>query len=46
MDDAALKLLRLEWKSGDAVRVGREILGQVPPAEQVARAAAILDFCR
>jgi len=46
MNDATLKQLRLEWKSGDATKVGRAILNQIPLADQVLRAVAILDVCR
>jgi hypothetical protein len=46
VDDTTLKQLRLEWKSGDAVRVGQAILQHLPLADQVARAGAILDVCR
>ena len=46
MNDATLMQLRLEWKSGDALRVGRTILEPLPSSRQVSRAAAILDVCR
>lgn len=46
MHDSTLLQLRLEWKNGDAVRVGREILAALAPAAQVERAASILDLCR
>ena len=38
--------LRFEWKGGDAERVGRMIMKVIPPEEQVAKAAVILDICR
>lgn len=34
------------WREGDAVAVGRALLDALPPAEQVARAVAVLDICR
>ena len=46
MNDTTLKQLRLEWKSGGAVRVGRAILEPLSCSRQVSRAAAILDVCR
>jgi hypothetical protein len=38
--------LRLEWKTGDVALVGKRIMQYIPLANQVAKAAAILDVCR
>lgn len=35
-----------DWMTGDAVLVGHRIMVALPPAEQVARAIAVLDQCR
>jgi hypothetical protein len=35
-----------DWLNGDAVAVGRAIMGALPPEAQVARAMAVLDLCR
>ena len=35
-----------DWKNGDAIAIGRALMDGLPPVQQVARAATVLNACR